>query len=130
MLPGNGAGAPGGGGFHAEDTFLPVAIERVRIYEDAERSELFTQATLIGSDPEKGSYRLNICLLDDSGAILVEIVELEMKRVARHDSAEALDSMYTIRWMLQSDPPQQHDAPDVSNESWVIFADDAELPIY
>ena len=89
---------PVNGGFHAEDTYLPVAIERVRIYETIpERSELFTQAILVGSDPEKGAYRLNIRLLDESGAVLLDVSELEMQRVARQESDDSIDSLYTIQ---------------------------------
>jgi myxalamid-type polyketide synthase MxaB/epothilone polyketide synthase D len=114
---------PVNGGFHAEDTNLPVAIERVRIYETIpERSELFTQAILVGSDPEKGAYRLNIRLLDESGAILLDVSELEMQRVARQESDDSIDSLYTIQWVLDS-PPEHRDLPDVSKQKWVIFAD-------
>ena len=114
---------PVNGGFHAEDTYLPVAIERVRIYETIpERSELFTQAILVGSDPEKGAYRLNIRLLDESGAVLLDVSELEMQRVARQESDDSIDSLYTIQWVLDS-PPEHRDLPDVSKQKWVIFAD-------
>ena len=73
-------------GFHAEDTFLPVAMERLHLYGAIPaKTHLFTHASLVSTDLQSGTYRLNVRLINDFGAVFAEILELEMKRVTRQN---------------------------------------------
>jgi acyl transferase domain-containing protein len=115
---------PDNGGFPAEDTYLPVAIEGVRVYETIpDGNELFTQMFLAGSDPEKGAFRVNIRLLNANGVVLMEILQMEVKRVTRQAAADSIDSLYTIQWLLEEGSPEHRDLPNASNQNCVIFAD-------
>ena len=110
-------------GFDPADTYLPVAIKRVHVYEAISGEEkLFAQAFLAASDPEEGAFRVNIRLLNAHGTVLAEILEMEVKRVTRQD-VSAVDSLYTIHWVPEEDDPAHRDLPQLSGQNWVVFAD-------
>jgi acyl transferase domain-containing protein len=114
---------PTGDGFHSEDTYLPVSIERVRIFQPIpEQGPLFAHTSLASSSPERGSFRVNVRLLDAQGDLLLEVVEMEVKRVAHQESAGSIPSLYTIHWVLEK-APEQFDIPKVSTANWIVFAD-------
>ncbi|HEY2001214.1 MAG TPA: SDR family NAD(P)-dependent oxidoreductase, partial [Acidobacteriaceae bacterium] len=116
---------PTGNGFHPEDTYLPISIERVRMYQPIpEQGQLFTHTLLISSSPQGGSFRVNVRLLDAEGNVLVEVVEMELKRVARQDASDAISSLYTLHWVLKN-APGQLEIPKISTTNWILFADSA-----
>ena len=111
---------------HGGDTYLPIGIERIRIYEDiAERDRLFAHATLAGSDSEKGTFRIDLLLLGSDGSILVDVAGMEVKCIARRsDKADSPHSLYTVRWHLENAGPHPQ-LPNVSTANWILFADNA-----
>jgi acyl transferase domain-containing protein len=116
---------PTGDGFHPEDTYLPVSIEGVRIHQPIpETGQLFAHTFLVSSSPERGSFRVNVRLLDAEGSVLVEVVEMEIKRVAHQEQAASLPSLYTIHWVL-GNAPGQLEIPKVATANWILFADNA-----
>jgi NADPH:quinone reductase-like Zn-dependent oxidoreductase/NADP-dependent 3-hydroxy acid dehydrogenase YdfG len=116
---------PTGNGFHPEDTYLPISIERVRTHQPIpEQGQLFAHTLLVSSSPESGSFRVNVRLLDAEGDVLVEVIEMEVKRVAHQESVASIPSLYTIRWALES-APEQLDIAKISTANWIVFADAA-----
>jgi acyl transferase domain-containing protein/acyl carrier protein len=116
---------PTGDGFHPEDTYLPVSIEGVRMHQPIpETGQLFAHTFLVSSSPERGSFRVDLRLLDAEGSVLVEVVEMEIKRVAHQEQAASLPSLYTIHWVL-GNAPGQLEIPKVATANWILFADNA-----
>jgi acyl transferase domain-containing protein/NADPH:quinone reductase-like Zn-dependent oxidoreductase/NADP-dependent 3-hydroxy acid dehydrogenase YdfG/acyl carrier protein len=121
--------------FRAEDTYLPVSIEKVYIHRAIPSGcDLFSHARLISADAERGIFRTDLQLLDKEGNVLVDIAGMELQRVAREESADKTESLYSLQWILEPDGGQQAKAETavallskLSTEIWVLFADDAGI---
>jgi acyl transferase domain-containing protein len=117
---------PTGDGFHPEDTYLPVSIEGIRIHQPIPAGgQLFAHTFLVSSSPERGSFRVNVGLLDAEGSVLAEVVEMEMKRVAHQDAGDAIPSLYTFRWIPEPGVQKKDAVPDFSGQRWLLFVDKA-----
>ncbi len=111
-------------GFHAEDTYLPVSINRVSVYGNvAEQTRLFAQASLAARDSDKGTFRVDLRLMDDDGSVLVEVSGMEEK-VVRPDRGDSPHSLYTVQWVLE-EANGHPGLPDVSATNRIVFADRA-----
>jgi acyl transferase domain-containing protein/NADPH:quinone reductase-like Zn-dependent oxidoreductase/NADP-dependent 3-hydroxy acid dehydrogenase YdfG/acyl carrier protein len=121
--------------FRAEDTYLPVTIEQVSIYRAIPAGcDLFSHARLTDTDAERGVFRTDLQLLDAEGNVLVDVAGMELQRVAREESAEKIETLYSIQWVVEPDEGQQVKAETavallskLSAENWVMFADDAGI---
>src|SRR6185437_1940487 len=126
--------------FKAEDTYLPVVIERVCIYGPIPDSgDLYAQAMLVSADPLNGTFRADIRLLDPAGHILMDVTGMEVKRVTNRNLLGAPQSLYSLGWVLQDGDKQVGDntrgkaearvafLSQASAENWIIFADDTAI---
>ena len=121
--------------FRVEDTYLPVSIEHLVIHQAVPSGcDLFSHGRLISADAERGTFRTDLQLLDADGNVLVDIVGMELLRVAREDSIDKTESLYTMQWILEPSEGQSPKAETavallskLPNENWVIFADDAGI---
>lgn len=120
-------------GFHAGDTYLPVAIERVRIDRPIPAAgDVFVHAVLTGADPERGTFQTEIHVVDAAGEALVEISGMRLQRVARESSTQRIaEAVYTIHWVEDTDGSRSRQeaeaAPALASkarqEQWLVFAD-------
>ena len=121
--------------FRAEDTYLPVSIGQICIRRAVPSGcDLFSHARLTNADAERGTFRTDLQLLDSDGNVLVDIAGMELQRVAREDSVDGTESLYSLQWILEQDEGRQAKAEtavallsNLSSENWVIFADDAGI---
>jgi acyl transferase domain-containing protein len=122
--------------FRAEDTYLPVVIEQIRIYRAIpSECDLFSYARLVSADPLQGKIRANMQLLDLDGNVLVDITGMELQRVARENLVAADNPLYSMEWVLEgADENAQGKAeatvallPKVSAENWVMFSDNTGI---
>ncbi len=118
--------------FHAEDTYLPVAIEKIRLYRQLpDGVDLFAQAKLVSADAHQGTFRANMRLLDTEGAVLMDIAGMEVKRVAQQSLPNAVEPLYTLDWVEENSNEKAQEKAEgvvallskISSENWVIFAD-------
>ena len=114
--------------FQAEDTYLPVAIEQVQIYRAIpEGRDLFANATLASADPLKGTFRVDMRLLDADGSVLMDVRGMEVKRVAREDQSNTIGALFSLEWIEEKMQGNGEATlallPNVPSENWVIFAD-------
>lgn len=122
--------------FRAEDTYLPVVIEQVRMYRPIPgEADLYSRARLVGADPLQGKIRANIQLLDAEGGVLMDILGMELQRVAREHLAACTDTLYSMEWVLQETSQSGLNKaetivallPRVSSENWIVFADNSGI---
>ena len=121
--------------FRAEDTYLPVSIEQVFLHRAIPSGcDLFSYARLTNADSKRGTFRTDLQLLDAEGNVLVDIAGMELQRVAREESADKTESLYSLDWILEPSEGQQAKAETavamlskLSRENWVLFADDAGI---
>ncbi len=118
--------------FHAEDTYLPVVIDQVRLYRALPGGgDLFAQATLVSADAQQGTFRANMRLLDPEGAVLMDIVGMEVRRVAQQSLPNTVEPLYTLDWVEENSNEKAQEKAEgvvallskISSENWVIFAD-------
>ncbi len=114
--------------FKAEDTYLPVAIEKIRIRGTVPDSgNLYTHARLVASDAVKGTSRANLRIADADGRLLVDITGMEVMRVARESLKGAQKTLYTLEWIEEKLPAKAEATlalvARVPAENWVILAD-------
>lgn len=118
--------------FRAEDTYLSVSIEQIRLYHAIPSdSDLFTHTKLVSADPLKGTFRTDMRLLDAAGTVLLDVSGMEVKRVAREISPDAVDPLYCFEWVEEKTgekPEERAEATlallsKISSENWVVFAD-------
>jgi phthiocerol/phenolphthiocerol synthesis type-I polyketide synthase C len=121
--------------FRVEDTYLPVSIAQMCIRRAVPSGcDLFSHAQLTNADAERGTFRTDLQLLDADGNLLVDILGMELQRVAREDSVDRIESLYSLQWILEPGEDRQGKAETavallskLSSENWVIFADDAGI---
>jgi acyl transferase domain-containing protein len=126
--------------FEGDDTYLPVAIEKIRIYGSVpDHGDLYAQAVLVSADPLNGTFRTDIRLLDPAGHLLMDVTGMEVRRVAHQSMPGAHESLYSLDWVLQDGDKQAGDnarvkaearvavLPQASSENWIIFADNSEI---
>ena len=110
--------------FHAGDTYLPVVIDQVCMYQAIPcEGNLFAQARLVSTDPEKGAFRTDMRLLDATGNVLMDVAGMEVKRVAQQDSQRSVEPLYSLSWVPEKTGAGEAFLPRASSENWVIFAD-------
>ena len=112
-------------GFDAEDTYLPVAIEQIRIESAVpEAGDLFVQTRLVSADAVEGTFRSDIRLLDREGKVLVEVTGLEERRVARAEGSSAEGTLYSLAWVeMGKTEGTAHLVSEPAAEEWILFAD-------
>ncbi len=124
LFPEHGACAAGREGSTPEDTYLPVSIERVRVYADVpHRERLLVLAERSSCDARAGSFRVNLRLLSEEGQVIADVTAMEAQRVARHDAAETRSSLYTLRWVAEAAVREPSGIPRLRQENWIVFAD-------
>ncbi|HEY7833600.1 MAG TPA: beta-ketoacyl synthase N-terminal-like domain-containing protein, partial [Ktedonobacterales bacterium] len=122
----------------ATETYLPVAIERLRVY-DAAVAERIAWCHAVKRDDTSGagapggtapeSITGDLRVLDAAGRVLAEVVGLRAQRLApdapRAETARVEDWLYQVMW--QESPPRPTDAARVANAdapgTWLLFAD-------
>ncbi len=118
--------------FPPEATYLPVRIERFRIYRSIPvEGGLFARATLIGADAAAGSVHANLWLADAEGNVLADVVGMELMRVAGELPSAATESLYSLDWIFAEAENKTYSATQadallpskLSAENWLIFAD-------
>ncbi len=121
--------------FKAEDTYLPVAIERVCIYGPIpDHGDLYAQAMLVSADPLNGTFRTDLRLLDPVGNVLVDVTGIEVKKVTEHNVATT-EPLYALQWVEEKQTGTAGQAaeastlllPKASAENWMIFADNTGI---
>jgi acyl transferase domain-containing protein/NAD(P)-dependent dehydrogenase (short-subunit alcohol dehydrogenase family) len=119
---------PEGAGFENGDTYLPVSIKRIRVYADLLKEDrLYAAAELAKSDAIAGSFSVNLRLLNESGAVLAEVLEMEAQRVAHLDALASSSSLYTVRWVATPQLREPAMIPNLKQENWIVFADSCGL---
>ncbi|MGB8478121.1 MAG: type I polyketide synthase [Acidobacteriaceae bacterium] len=126
--------------FAGDDTYLPVAIETIRIYGSVpDHGELYAQARLVSADPLNGTFRTDIRLFDPAGHLLMDVTGMEVRRVAHQSLPGAPDPLYSLEWVLQDADPQAGDhargkaearvalLSQASSENWIVFGDDSGI---
>ena len=126
--------------FAGDDTYLPVAIDTIRIYGSVpDHGELYTQARLVSADPLNGTFRTDIRLFDPAGHLLMDVTGMEVRRVAHQNLPGAPDPLYSVEWVRQDAGPQAGDQArgkaearvallaQASSENWIIFGDDCGI---
>lgn len=121
--------------FKATDTYLPVAIERLCIHSPIPNSgDLFAQANLTHADSASGTLHADLKLTDESGKLLLNVVGMELMRVARENLSSMPESLHEMVWV--SEGLQESNAAkaermaasmarlaNLTAENWLIFAD-------
>jgi acyl transferase domain-containing protein len=119
-----------------EDTYLPVSIERVRLYRaiPADRY-IYAHVALLTDGSAEGRLRANLCILDADGNALADITGMELMRVTRETLQGSARPLYKLEWI---ETTRQTNAPEkaetamallsrVTGENWIIFADDTGI---
>ncbi len=126
---------PEGDAFKADDTYLPVVIEKLRVYARIPATgDLFTQARLVSADPLQGTFRTDLRLLDLRGNVLVDVTGLEVKAVTQH-SLPATEPLYMLEWLEEKQLGNARQKAEASAlllskafaENWIIFADNTGI---
>jgi acyl transferase domain-containing protein/NADP-dependent 3-hydroxy acid dehydrogenase YdfG/acyl carrier protein len=119
---------PEGADFPADATYLPVAMDRLRVHHAfANETELFAHARLARANAALGTFSADLRLLDGAGRVLLEVLRMELKRVARQETDASAESLYTVEWV--PDPAESSAGtilsrlPQISSQHWILFAD-------
>lgn len=114
---------PEGEGFDAEDTYLPVSIERVEVVGAVPVHEpLFVAAERAGCDRKAGSFRVHLRLVNESGVVIAVVTAMEVQKVAQREGARS--SLYTLRWVAEPGVREPAGIPQLRQENWIVFADE------
>src|SRR5262249_6030107 len=120
-----------GAAFLAEaqgDIYLPVGVERVRVYRRPSTC-LWSQGYIHSvQDSMQPTLTVDLCLYDESGAMVAQVEGLTARRTKREVLLRGLqkdlgDWLYEIAW--QPETSGENPAPMSVTEpgSWLIFAD-------
>ncbi len=108
----------------SRDTYLPVALGRVRWFDRPQAGRGLWAHTIItsGGNTREANLIGDIFLRDDAGNLLLEARGLELRRLPRDLEAAISDWFYEIAW--QPRPLVQLVAESSEKKSrWLIFAD-------
>jgi len=115
------------GAFPEGETWMPFAIEDVRVYREIGDLHLWGHLRL---RPADGSGRrvADAKLCDESGQVLIEFIGFEarpasLEAIARQRRPHIDSLLHTREWRPAALAPQAADAPG----SWLVFADGAGL---
>ncbi|MGB3523442.1 MAG: type I polyketide synthase, partial [Mycobacterium sp.] len=104
-----------------EATYLPVAVENIRIFGDVGRRAR-GHAELVSHDD--GGILGRVTLTDDTGAVTAELSGIYLQRVQRRTVPLPLtQKIFDTEWIDTSVPAQPPAAPD---GSWLVLTDGAE----
>lgn len=127
---------PNSAEFQSADTYLPVSIERIRIHSSIpEQGDLFATAILTDADPEKGTMRTDLRLIDAAGRVLLDVIGMDVARVARENAVGVDRHLYSLAW-IEDERKTSSAISDravasvarfakLAAENWIVFADDA-----
>jgi acyl transferase domain-containing protein len=107
-----------------EGVYLPVGIDRIRVYGDP-RTGMWSHARLVERDAHV--LRGDITLIDEDGAVLVEIRGFRAQALERAAGSAAVDqsdsTLYAPLWQPQSRTPPAEPRPVEQPGTWLILAD-------
>ena len=108
------------------DTYLPVGVDRLRVYKRPSTSQW--SYTRLRSKAEETLEVLegDVCLLDEAGQVVVEVLGLRLQRLHRDAQQKLDDWLYTMQWQPEAHPHQagaEALVPPAQTGSWLIFAD-------
>ena len=112
---------PAGDPLAAEETYIPVSVERVRLFRVPEPgTELFAHA--VRRDRGPGSFCCDVMLLDSTGTPVLEIGGFVCRPVDRAESGERC--LYELTWKTA---PIEEAVEKIGAGQWLIFADRREV---
>ncbi|GHO72105.1 polyketide synthase [Ktedonobacter sp. SOSP1-52] len=109
-----------------EDSYVPVMVKQVRLYQQPESTgSLWSHATLRSDNSDNMStIEGNIILLDGEGHVLLEVLGFRLQSL--EDNTQGLmrqrlnQLLYTIQWEQQALSKQQE---HVERKRWLIFGE-------
>ncbi|HGY55104.1 MAG TPA: SDR family NAD(P)-dependent oxidoreductase, partial [Caldithrix abyssi] len=106
-----------------QDTFMPVAIKKIHLYEETD-SKVWSYARIREFDLDANDYITgDIIVLNEEGKPVLEIVELKLQRLGQKKETDLSDWFYRIDWQETESQPVPEEIPEEERGSWLIFAD-------
>lgn len=115
-----------------DETYLPVAIDRIRLLADMpeDHSGLSSYAELepVDEPVADGELAGNAWLLNTAHEPIVEMRGIRVQRVrgGKGEDAKPANLLYQIAWQPQALPPSER-APQALAGTWLLLADDSGL---
>ena len=106
-----------------QGAYMPTHIDEIRIH-NGPGLHLWSHSHL--QEPDAGSIKGDVWLLDETGQVTVEILGLRFQSLAATDRENLDDWLYEFQWKLTERPDGQlapESAAPASRGNWLIFAD-------
>ncbi|OHB69486.1 MAG: hypothetical protein A2V70_10225 [Planctomycetes bacterium RBG_13_63_9] len=112
-------------GSYSPFTYMPTQVRHVRIYgKPVGRMFTYAARTSQSNQPSPETVDGDVCLLDEKGQVLVELIGVRVQRFGRsrlHDrKVDVRDWLYRVGWQSQ---PLEEPTAQTRQGSWLIFAD-------
>ena len=108
-----------------EETFVPVAIDRVRVHRRLP-AEVWVQASLSDSPPgADGTPAMDVAVVDDEGRALLDLAGLRLQRLDRVEGLDPLsECAFTISWRRKDLPENPPIKAPSKGGVWLVFVDE------
>jgi acyl transferase domain-containing protein/acyl-CoA synthetase (AMP-forming)/AMP-acid ligase II/acyl carrier protein len=103
-------------------TYLPVGVERVRVYRQPGQTLWSDVQLRLFSQPNPTIITADLCLFDEAGTLVAQVEGLSAKRRDRTALLDMPDQdwLYEVEWRPQ---PIAFQSRAISSGHWLIFAD-------
>ncbi|MBW4570590.1 MAG: type I polyketide synthase [Tolypothrix carrinoi HA7290-LM1] len=113
-----------------QNAYLPVSVERLRIYDRPNTHLLWSQVKILQAKGlEQQLLSADLSLLDPNGVVIAQVEGLTVRRtnskvLQRMLQKENLGSwLYQVMWKPQPRQPQSSSVSPKQQSNWLIFAD-------
>ncbi|MEP7121035.1 MAG: type I polyketide synthase [Byssovorax sp.] len=109
-----------------EDTFVPVAIDRLRLRERI-HGDVWVKVSLSAAGPgADGNPVMDLAVMNEEGLALLEIAGLRVQRLGRPAAQDPFaDCAYTVLWRQKELPAESAPARLVAKGGiWLVFVDE------
>ncbi|HZR43258.1 MAG TPA: SDR family NAD(P)-dependent oxidoreductase [Ktedonobacteraceae bacterium] len=113
-----------------DETYVPIAIERVRFHRQAVPNDCLWSHAVLRSEASEDSFTGDVFLIDEHGQVLLEVLGFRLQRLAGDwaDKEQTIERklkqlLYKICWEPGACAEQRQ--PDLAQQrkNWLIFAD-------
>ena len=107
-----------------EETFVPVAIDRLRVRERLQ-GEVWVKVSLSSADPASdGTPAMDLSVVNEEGLTLLEITGLRAQRLGRIVAPDPFsDCAYTMLWHEEQLPDSAPAKAPPKGGIWLVFVD-------